>query len=193
MRITRLHLILIITIAVTGAVLVYQARQESIRKQELQAAEMLKEADKKKALEVKNTDVEVKDNKEKSEKKQLLAIEAVAVAGEYWKLAKAEGKDISTGQAMLKKAKEDLIANDFESAWTLAHQAIKEFNDAKIVNKKVFYKVRHGDCLWKIAKMPRHYGNGKMWVKIWQANKKKIRKPRLIFPKQVFYIPHAHG
>lgn len=54
------------------------------------------------------------------------------------------------------------------------------------------YTVVKGDCLWNIAK--RFYGDGKQYMKIYEANKNntgknKIIKPALIYPGQVFVIP----
>jgi nucleoid-associated protein YgaU len=199
MKITRLHLILLSIIALTGSIFIYQTQQEVKHRQEAQviAEQAKKEVEQKRLVEVRNKAEVKKDEtqeKEFKENKQKLAVEAVAVAGEYWKLAKEQGKDISIGQATLKTAKEALGKNDFETAWELAHRSITELKSAAdIVNKKVYYKVRHRDCLWKIAKMPQHYGHGEMWPKIWKANKKKIHNPRLIYPKQVFYIPDARG
>ncbi|MDE2018509.1 MAG: LysM peptidoglycan-binding domain-containing protein, partial [Hyphomicrobiales bacterium] len=44
-----------------------------------------------------------------------------------------------------------------------------------------------GDNLWNIAKST--YGDGLAYRKIYAANRDKIRKPRLIFPGQVFVMP----
>lgn len=49
------------------------------------------------------------------------------------------------------------------------------------------YTVKKGDCLWNIAK--KYYGNGNQYMKIYNANKDKIKKPSLIYPGQVFVIP----
>lgn len=49
------------------------------------------------------------------------------------------------------------------------------------------YTVKRGDCLWNIAK--RFYGNGALYTKIYDANRGQIKKPNLIYPGQVFWIP----
>ncbi len=49
------------------------------------------------------------------------------------------------------------------------------------------YTVVKGDCLWNIAK--KYYGNGNQYMKIYNANRDKIKKPSLIYPGQVFVIP----
>ncbi|PJZ52016.1 lipoprotein LipL71 [Leptospira adleri] len=57
-----------------------------------------------------------------------------------------------------------------------------------VVRKKV-----PADCLWRIAKDKRHYGTSKLWKRIYEANRGKIKNPNLIFPKQVLLIPPAKG
>ncbi len=56
--------------------------------------------------------------------------------------------------------------------------------------KEVNYSVVKGDCLWRIAKKDKFYGNGFAWPMIYKANRDKIKDPNLIFPKQVFTIPN---
>lgn len=52
-------------------------------------------------------------------------------------------------------------------------------------------RVIKGDCLWNIA---RHlYGSGFAYVTIYQANKKQIKNPDLIYPNQVFVVPAKSG
>ena len=53
-------------------------------------------------------------------------------------------------------------------------------------NKK-YHTVKKGDCLWNIAK--KYYGDGRLYTKIYQANKDKIKDPHWIYPKQVLLIP----
>lgn len=57
-----------------------------------------------------------------------------------------------------------------------------------VVRKKV-----PADCLWRIAAYKQHYGTSKLWRRIYEANKGKIRNPNLIYPKQVLLIPPAKG
>ncbi|TGL64520.1 lipoprotein LipL71 [Leptospira sarikeiensis] len=57
-----------------------------------------------------------------------------------------------------------------------------------VVRKKV-----PADCLWRIAAYKQHYGTSKLWRRIYEANKGRIRNPNLIYPKQVLLIPPAKG
>jgi len=45
------------------------------------------------------------------------------------------------------------------------------------------------ECLWRIAKNPDIYNNGRLWSRIYDANRNKIRNQNLIFPKQKLRIP----
>lgn len=53
--------------------------------------------------------------------------------------------------------------------------------------KNKTYKVKKGDCLWKIAK--KFYGNGSKYKIIFNANRDKIKNANLIYPGQVLTIP----
>ncbi len=46
-----------------------------------------------------------------------------------------------------------------------------------------------GDNLWKIAGFTWIYNNPRMWTRIYEANRDKIRDPDLIYPGQVLEIP----
>ena len=45
------------------------------------------------------------------------------------------------------------------------------------------------ECLWNIAKYKFHYNNPLLWKLIYQANKKIIKNPNLIYPGQILWIP----
>lgn len=51
------------------------------------------------------------------------------------------------------------------------------------------YEVRKGDNLWRIASKKNIYGNGYMWIKIYNANMSKISNPNIVYPGQLFEIP----
>ena len=53
--------------------------------------------------------------------------------------------------------------------------------------KRKHVRIVKGDCLWSIAKQL--YGSGFAYVTIYQANKKQIKNPDLIYPNQVFVLP----
>jgi nucleoid-associated protein YgaU len=51
------------------------------------------------------------------------------------------------------------------------------------------YTVVRGDYLWKIAKKPEIYGDPYTWVRLYSANKDRIRNPDLIYPNWVLGVP----
>jgi len=50
-----------------------------------------------------------------------------------------------------------------------------------------YYEVKRGDSLWNIAEG--FYNQGEKWIRIFEANKEKIKDPDLIYPYQRFTIP----
>ena len=44
-----------------------------------------------------------------------------------------------------------------------------------------------GNTLWGIAR--KEWGDGILYVRVWEANKDRIRNPDLIYPGQVFDMP----
>ena len=49
--------------------------------------------------------------------------------------------------------------------------------------------VQPGFTLWQIA--TENYGDGMLYVKVFEANKGQIRDPDLIYPGQIFAVPAA--
>ncbi|MEL6419634.1 MAG: LysM peptidoglycan-binding domain-containing protein, partial [Pseudomonadota bacterium] len=47
--------------------------------------------------------------------------------------------------------------------------------------------VQTGNTLWGIAR--ERYGEGILYVQVFEANKSQIRNPDLIYPGQVFNLP----
>lgn len=116
-----------------------------------------------------------------------LAEKTIAIAGEYWKIAKREHRDLSGGQTILREAKNKFKSENYDNAVDLAKKSIDEFKSARILMLK--YIVKRGDCLWNIAKMEGNYKRGSKWVKIWRANEKNIPDFDLIRTGQIIYIP----
>jgi nucleoid-associated protein YgaU len=186
MKITRLHLLLVLIIAISLGIYGLRRYKEIVRlkEQELRVETGREQKLKKMVLE------QSAILQQRMAKESLLAKEAVAVAGEYYKIAKQQGKIIDPGQGILRQAKEVLLRGQYEPARILAHQAIEAFRNAPAAEMK--YKVRRGDCLWNIAAMKRHYRRGFFWPVIYRANKTEIHNPRLIYPRQVFRIPKSN-
>jgi len=52
------------------------------------------------------------------------------------------------------------------------------------------YEVVPGDALYLIASYLSIYSSARRWPEIYEANKDKIKDPDLIYPRQVFTVPH---
>lgn len=55
--------------------------------------------------------------------------------------------------------------------------------------ESVFYTVKKGDTLWKIAEMEYGKGKGSKYTVIFEANKPMLKDPDKIYPGQVLRIP----
>ncbi len=68
-----------------------------------------------------------------------------------------------------------------------------EAGDVKVANAKaadpVFYEVKKGDNLWKIAVANYGKSNGAKYPVIFEANKPMLKDPDLIYPGQMLRIP----
>lgn len=58
---------------------------------------------------------------------------------------------------------------------------------------KVVFRAKNTDSLWLIASYDFIYGDGKLWRKIYEANKDKINNPNIIKPGQILIIPSFKG
>jgi len=54
-------------------------------------------------------------------------------------------------------------------------------------NKQKTHKVVPGDCLYSLAR--KYYGNGNLYMKIFEANRDKIKIPDLIYDGDILIIP----
>lgn len=128
----------------------------------------------------------------------MVANDAVAVAGEFRLLGLRENRDVTAGEATLRRAKEEFDGGRFADAYTLARQATEELKAAPVkirpqlprssARRKTRYTVRPADTLWSIAQKS-HLRSGFKWRKIWQANRGQVSDPDVIHPRQVLVIP----
>ncbi|MBM9579822.1 lipoprotein LipL71 [Leptospira sp. 201903070] len=95
-------------------------------------------------------------------------------------------RDTKTGKD--EKDKTQTTNDGKNSSSKMGEDGLPEGWTRYVVRKKV-----PADCLWRIAKDKRHYGTSKLWKRIYEANRGKIKNPNLIFPKQVLLIPPAKG
>jgi len=179
-RITKLHLILMMLVVIASGAFLFQMYQENVSARE-EAARLSDERNRQEQERVKQ---------DMLLKQEAVARNAIAVAGEYWALYHDQGRDVSVGQQTLHNAKENFNQKNFESAYVLSIRSINEFRQAKLAD--VYHIVRRGECLWRIAAKPQYYHNGFKWRLIYKTNKKIIRNPRRIYPRQKLLIPmHA--
>lgn len=77
-----------------------------------------------------------------------------------------------------------------KAAYTSTPKATKGGTAQVTENKnqtKRYYTIKKGDCLWAIAKS--YYGSGKLFTKIYDANRDIVGKNYLIHPGQKLLIP----
>ncbi|GAI03518.1 unnamed protein product, partial [marine sediment metagenome] len=114
MKVTRLHLILFLIVLAVVGLYVVQTRHKRPKVKKVVEPEAV---------------VKVTPQPEN------LARQTIAIAGEYWKIAKKEGRDFSPGQATLRLAKEYFANNDFEQAISLAKKSIEQLKSAPLIGK----------------------------------------------------------
>ncbi|MCP9483894.1 LysM peptidoglycan-binding domain-containing protein [Shimia sp. CNT1-13L.2] len=108
-------------------------------------------------------------------------------AGGNWR---TELPDVDTGVYTLRVDQVDAegevvsrVETPFKREAPEALQAVAPQGD----NKVEAVTVQPGSTLWAIAN--EHYGDGVLYVRVFEANKDQIVDPNLIFPGQIFSIP----
>ncbi|PJZ39826.1 lipoprotein LipL71 [Leptospira kmetyi] len=101
---------------------------------------------------------------------------------------KVAGRDTKTGDDKKNNTKNQNTTEGKNSSTKWGEDGLPEGWKRYVVRKKV-----PADCLWRISKDKRHYGTAKLWRRIYEANRSKIRNPNLIYPKQVLLIPPKKG
>ncbi|MCA0043754.1 LysM peptidoglycan-binding domain-containing protein [Celeribacter litoreus] len=97
-------------------------------------------------------------------------------------VAIAEGEDASEASS------EDEVAEMPETATTETAEAeTSEAPDQKPQKRIASVTVQPGNTLWGIASA--NYGDGNLYVRVFNANRDQIRNPDLIYPGQIFQLP----
>ena len=68
-----------------------------------------------------------------------------------------------------------------------SHIKIVADPDYKNIDENDNYAVKQGESLWSIAK--EYYGDGRLYIDIWNANSDTILNPRIIYPNQKLIMP----
>lgn len=137
-----------------------------------------------KAEPVTTNQVATKQDSSKPEPKITLASSSTKVATDHTKIA-----------TFTKTADQSVIAQ-LNKLSTDPDTKTQTAEDTTSIQKAELYQVQKGDTLWKLAE--KYYGNGNLWVKIWDTNKEKLiqQDPRnaddlghWIYPGQELQIP----
>jgi nucleoid-associated protein YgaU len=125
-------------------------------------------------------------------------VEKLAGLKETWKICQYGRYSVIEGDWLSKIASMRKTYHN-GSRWPMIYEANKD----KIKNPNLIYpgwvlliptldqyEVAPGDAMWLIASYLSIYSNAKRWPEIYEANKDKIKDPDLIYPRQVFTVPH---
>jgi nucleoid-associated protein YgaU len=107
---------------------------------------------------------------------------------------------LARAELLVKQAQQSLAQGDYEQAIRFLERAQADCLTAQELSaqsrstaKPEQYSVQRGDTLWGISAKPLIYGNPLMWPLIYQANRRQIRDPDLIFPRQVLAVPRDYS
>ncbi len=92
-----------------------------------------------------------------------------------------DGDVTSRVETPFKREEPTLVAEAKEEAEEAAAESVEIVPPVRVVT------VQPGFTLWAIARDT--YGEGLMYVRVYEANQDKIRDPNLIYPGQVFTVP----
>jgi nucleoid-associated protein YgaU len=94
------------------------------------------------------------------------------------------GEDLSIGSYELRVDQVDIKGKAIRRARTIFERPAVKLNPK--MEERI--KVEDGNSLWRIAR--RIYGQGVLYSVIFKANRAQISDPDLIYPGQVFFLPH---
>ncbi|HZT86682.1 MAG TPA: LysM peptidoglycan-binding domain-containing protein [Stellaceae bacterium] len=104
--------------------------------------------------------------------------------------ADSKGNWTLRGKLALPEGKYELRADELGGDGAVAQRIAVPFErkPAALAQNRQWV-VRRGNNLWEIAR--RTYGDGLLYTTIYAANRGNIRNPDLIYPGQVFRLPHS--
>jgi nucleoid-associated protein YgaU len=104
--------------------------------------------------------------------------------------ADAQGNWVLRGPLPLAAGTYELRVDQVGAGGTVAQRIAVPFErKPTAVAQAKQWVVRPGNCLWEIAR--RTFGDGLQYTTIYSANRGNIRDPDLIYPGQVFRLPHS--
>jgi nucleoid-associated protein YgaU len=110
--------------------------------------------------------------------------ESITASDEAIRLALSVMEKKAEGTELASSSREKQVITE-PTEQTGQKQEIAEEKDYDIY--KVVSRRRYTDCLWNIAQ--RYYRNPRLWKRIYEFNKDKIRDPNLIYPGWLLKIP----
>jgi LysM repeat protein len=97
---------------------------------------------------------------------------------------------VITGSSATTRPRQSDVAAAKQSQFAAAVSTVspdRGSSSAVVVPKIATATVSRGDSLWRISRIT--YGVGMRYAAIYQANRKRIRNPNLIYPGQTFVVP----
>jgi hypothetical protein len=107
---------------------------------------------------------------------------------------------LARAELLYSQAQQALGRGEYEQAVRFLDQAQADCQTAQALHAPTSpaarpeqYRVQRGDTLWGISARPLIYANPLLWPLIYQANRRQLRDPDLIFPRQLLAIPRHYS